>query len=58
MERKVVDLPAPLRPSSAHHLALADFERDIEQDMRRAVIAVEIRDLQLHAPAPSRWRAS
>jgi hypothetical protein len=37
---------------------LADFERDIEQDMRRTVKAVEIGDLQLHAPAPSRWRAS
>ena len=39
-------------------LAFADLERDIEQDMRRAVKTVEIRDLQLHAPAPSRWRAS
>ena len=54
MERKVVDLPAPLRPKQRHHLALADFERDIEQDMRRAIKTVEIGDLQLHAPAPSR----
>ena len=32
-----------------HHLALADLERDIEQDMRGAVEAVEVGDLELHA---------
>jgi hypothetical protein len=42
MERKVVDFPAPLRPSSATDLAVADLERDVEQDVRRSVMAVEI----------------
>ena len=51
-------LAGAVAPEQRHHLALADLERDIEQDMRRAVKTVEIRDLQLHAPAPSRWRAS
>ncbi len=38
--------------------ALADFKRDVEQDVSGAVIAVEPLDQELHTPAPSRWRAS
>src|SRR4051812_38987410 len=47
-----------IAPEQRDHLALADFKADIEQDMRRAVIAVEPLDRELHAGAPSRWRGS
>jgi len=40
------------------NLALADLERDVEQDVRGTVITVEPLDRELHAGAPSRWRAS
>src|ERR1700704_658117 len=40
------------------HLAVAHFQRNVEQDMRRAVMAVEILHAELHADVPSRWRTS
>jgi hypothetical protein len=39
-------------------LAIADLERDIEQDMRRAIMAVEVLNGELHAESPLGWRAS
>ena len=38
-------LAGAVAPQQRHHLAFAYFERDIEQDMRRAVETVEVRDL-------------
>ena len=51
-------LAGAVAPEQRDHLALADLERDVEQDMRGAVIAVEILDLSFMRRAPSRWRAS
>ena len=41
-----------------NHLAVPDLKRHIEQDMRGPVKAVEPLNRELHAGAPSRWRAS
>ena len=48
----VVDLPAPLRPSSTTHLARTHLEADIGQDVRAPVVGVEAFDLQ-HQCAPN-----
>ena len=46
----VVLLPAPLRPSSATTSLRLDAQRDVEQDVRIAVVAVQAVDLeQAHA---------
>ena len=45
-------------PSFEPSEVLADLERDVEQDMRGAIMAVERLDRELHDGAPSRWRAS
>ena len=37
---------------------IADLKPDIEQDMSRAIMAIEPLDRELHIGAPSRWRAS
>ena len=42
-------LAGAVAPEQRHDLALADLERNIEQDMRGAVMAVEIFDRELHA---------
>ena len=42
-------LAGAVAPEQRDHLALADLERNIEQDMGRAVIAVEVFDRELHA---------
>ncbi len=41
-----------------HDLAIADLECDVEQDVSRPVVTVEILNGELHVDAPSRWRAS
>src|ERR1700704_6738845 len=51
-------LAGAVAPEQRDHLAIADFKRDIEQDVRGTVMTVEPLDRELHAPAPSRWRAS
>ena len=51
-------LAGAVAPEQRDHLAIADLERDIEQDMRRTIVAVEILDAELHADSPLRWRAS
>src|SRR5262249_53076450 len=50
-------LAGAVAPEQRNHLAAIDLEADIEQDVRRAVMAVEVGDAELHAPAPSRWWA-
>ena len=35
-----------------HDLAVADLERDVEQDMRGPIMAVEVFDTELHADSP------
>src|ERR1700726_3063045 len=51
-------LAGAVAPEQRHHFAVADLERDVEQDVGRAIMAVEPLDHELHALAPSRWRAS
>ncbi len=51
-------LAGAVAPEQRDHLALADLERDVEQDVGGAVMAVEPFDRELHDGAPSRWRAS
>ena len=51
-------LAGAVAPEQCDHLALADLERDVEQDVGGAVMAVEILNAELHDGAPSRWRAS
>ena len=59
----VVDLPAPLRPSSATTSPRADLEAHVVQDVRAAVVAVQAGDLKHRrglrsggAPGPSARR--
>ena len=48
----------PIVYDPTNHLAVRYVKRNIEQDMRGAVITVEPFDREFHEGAPSRWRAS
>jgi hypothetical protein len=51
-------LAGAIAAEQRHDFPLADLEPDVEQDMRRAVMTVEILYCELHADAPSRCPAS
>ena len=47
-------LAGAVAPQQRDHLAVADLERDVEQDVSGTVMTVEPLDRELHAGAPSR----
>ena len=47
-------LAGAVAPQQCDHLALSDFEPDIEQDVGGTVMTVEILNAELHEGAPSR----
>src|SRR5205807_5751042 len=51
-------LTGTISPEQRDHFAVADVERDVEQDVRGAIMTVEPPDRELHAPGPSRCRIS